>query len=122
VLYQESEDVCCTKKKKRPPPAHPNARPVATNNFFAPLRDLPMENADTGSEGNSTERPGTNGSPGKGRTSPVVLTSEANLISLQRELKSVVSGEFLFRNTATGTRITTKSMVDYNAVQKFITE
>jgi hypothetical protein len=33
-----------------------------------------------------------------------------------------VSGEFLFRNTATGTRITIKSMVDYNATQKLLNE
>jgi hypothetical protein len=28
---------------------------VATNNFFAPLWDLPMENAAMGSKGNSTK-------------------------------------------------------------------
>jgi hypothetical protein len=32
-----------------------------------------------------------------------------------------VSGKF-FRNTATGIRITTKSMVDYNAIHKLLTE
>jgi ABC-type uncharacterized transport system substrate-binding protein len=32
-----------------------------------------------------------------------------------------VSGEF-FRNTATGTGFTTKSMADYNAVQEFLSE
>jgi hypothetical protein len=84
--------------------------------FFAPLKDLLTENAETGSEGNSTKTPGTNETTGKGRPPPIVLTSEANLISLQRELKSVVSGEFFFRNTATGIRITTKSMVDYNTI------
>jgi hypothetical protein len=81
-----------------------------------------MENAETGSERNSTKTPGTNENTDKGRPHLLVLTSDANLISLQRELKSVVSGEFLFRNTATGTRITTKSMVDYNATQKLLTE
>jgi hypothetical protein len=45
----------------------------------------------------------------------IILSSEANLIHLQRELKSVVSGEF-FWNTATGTRITTRSVVDFNAI------
>jgi hypothetical protein len=74
-----------------------------------------MENAETGSEGSSTETPGTNESTGKGRPSPIALTSQANLISLQRKLKIVVSWEF-FRNTATETRITTKSMVDRNAL------
>jgi hypothetical protein len=39
----------------------------------APLRDLPMENADNGSEGNSTKR------TDKSKAPPIVLTSEANL-------------------------------------------
>jgi hypothetical protein len=94
---------------------------VATNNFFAALRDLPVENVETGRKGISTKIPGTNESTGKGRSLPIVLTSEAKLISLQRELKSVVRGQFFFWNTATGTRIT-KSMVGYNAVQKFLIE
>jgi hypothetical protein len=88
---------------------------VVTNNFFGPLRDLPMENAQPGSKGNSTKTSEINVSLGK------VLTSEANLISLQRELKSIVTGEF-FQNTETRMRNTTKSMVDYNAIQKFLTE
>jgi hypothetical protein len=78
---------------------------VATNKFFAPLRDLPMENGETGSEENPTKTPGTNESTDKSRPPPTVLTSEANIISLQRELKSVVGGEFFLRDTATGTRI-----------------
>jgi hypothetical protein len=57
-----------------------------------------------------------NENTGKGRPPPIILTSEANLISLQREQKMLVSREF-FRNTAT-----TKSMVDYNTVQMFLTE
>jgi hypothetical protein len=66
---------------------------VATNNFFAPLRDFSMKNAKTGKEGNSIKTPGTNESLGKGRPSPIILTSEANLNSLQREIKRVVSRE-----------------------------
>jgi hypothetical protein len=40
----------------------------------------------------------------------------------KRELKSAVTGEFFSRNTATGTRITTESTVDYKAIQEFLTE
>jgi hypothetical protein len=82
---------------------------------------LPMGNAEICSEGNSTKTPGTNESTSKHRPPPILLTSEANLISLQKELKSVVRGDF-FQNTATRTWITTKSMVDYNAMQKFLAE
>jgi hypothetical protein len=90
---------------------------VATNNFFVPLRDLPMENVETGSEGNSTKIFGTSETTGKGRPPLVVLISDANLIGLQRELKSVMSGEFFIRNTATRNRITTKSTVDCNTIK-----
>jgi hypothetical protein len=40
-----------------------------------------MENAETGSEGNSTKTPGTNESTGKGKPTPNALTSEASLNS-----------------------------------------
>jgi hypothetical protein len=82
--------MCCTKKQKSPPPTYQNPQPVATNNFLAPLRDLPMENAETSSERNSTKTCGTNESTGISRPPPIVLSSEAKLISLHRELKSVL--------------------------------
>jgi hypothetical protein len=69
---------------------------VATNNFFAPLRN-----------------------DSKSRPPPIILTSEDDLVS--REIKIVMSGEF-FWNNATGIQVTTKSMVNYNAIQKFLTE
>jgi hypothetical protein len=74
-------------------------KPMAGGNEYLlmHLRDLTMENAETGREGNST---GTSDSPGKGRPSPVVQ------LSLQRELQSI----------ATGTRIITKSIVDNIAI------
>jgi hypothetical protein len=80
-----------------------------------------MENVEAISEGNSTKSPGTNENTSKVMPPPTVLTSEANLICLQSELKSVLSREFLFRKTATGTRVTTKSMMDYNATQNCLT-
>jgi hypothetical protein len=42
----------------------------------------------------------------KDRPPPIVLTSEANLLSLQKDLKTVATGETLFRDTASSTRIT----------------
>jgi hypothetical protein len=106
-----SKDECCTKEPKQPPPIYQHPWPVATNNFFAPLSNLPMENAETGSERNSTKTPGSNESTGKGGPPPIILTLEVNFISLQRELKNVVSGQF-FQNIATESQITSKSMVD----------
>jgi hypothetical protein len=44
---------------------------------------------------------------------PIVLTSEVNLISLQKDLKAVMTGKFFFRNSASGIRIITKSTADY---------
>jgi hypothetical protein len=64
----------------------------------------------------------TNDSPGKGRPPHIILIWEANLIRLQRKLKSVVKREFFFRNTAARIRITTKRMMDYNTAQILRTE
>jgi hypothetical protein len=80
---------------------------MATNNSFAPLTDLPKENLEADSEGNSTERPESNDIPGKCRPPAVVLSSEAYLFSLHRELRIIVKREF-FRINATGTRFTTR--------------
>jgi hypothetical protein len=93
---------------------------VAVNNFFVPLRDLHMKSEETSSEENSNNKRGTNESTGKGRPFLVILTTEANLINLQRELKTIMNGELW--NIAIGSWITTKSTMDYNAVQKFLTK
>jgi hypothetical protein len=92
-------------------------RPVVANNFFAPLRAVSMEGAEE-----CGETPSSDNNLDKGRPHPVVLTSEVNLLSLQKGLKAVVTGEFFFRNTASGTRITTTSMADYKAVQNLISQ
>jgi hypothetical protein len=84
---------------------------VVTKNFFAPLRAVPMEGAEV-----CDEKPSSEHNLQKGRP-PIVLTSEVNFLSLQKDLKAVVTGEFFFRNTGSGTRITTKSMADYKTIQ-----
>jgi hypothetical protein len=70
---RNSEGKYCTKKQKRPPPTYQNPQLVATNTLFAPLRDLPMENVEIGSEGNSTKTPGTNESTEKAGHLPSYL-------------------------------------------------
>jgi hypothetical protein len=52
----------------------------------------------------------------KSRPPPIILTSEANQISLQKQHRSVVNRKF-FHNTATGIQITTKNMADYRLIQ-----
>jgi hypothetical protein len=54
--------------------------------------------------------------PKTGRPPPIVLTSAANLIQLQKQLKKVVSENFEFRSTRNGTRLMTRAMTDCNAV------
>jgi hypothetical protein len=78
-----------------------------------------MEGAEPDNEGSSST-PQDKEKLDKDSPPPIVLTSEANLISLQKELKSIVSEEFFFRNTATGTRITTKNLADYKAIQTLL--
>jgi hypothetical protein len=40
----------------RQPPTYQKPRPVATNSFSVPLRDMPTENVETSSEGNSMSK------------------------------------------------------------------
>jgi hypothetical protein len=56
------------------------------------------------------------------RPPPIVLTSAANLIQLQKKLKGVTRQTFELRNTRSGTRVVTKDMVDYQAVKAHFTE
>jgi hypothetical protein len=51
------------------------------------------------------------------RPSPIILTSAAHLIQLQKQLKNVVKEDFEFRNTRTGTRVITGGMADFLAVK-----
>lgn len=58
-----------------------------TKNFFAPLRDLEMEEApETGSEENGS---GTSQQSGKDRPPPIIITAAINL-KFQVEIKAIV--------------------------------
>jgi hypothetical protein len=48
----------------------------------------------------------------------MVLTSAANLIQLQKQMKGVAKQSFEFRNTKNGTKVVTKE-VDYKVVKSF---
>jgi hypothetical protein len=54
------------------------------------------------------------------RPPPIVLTSVANLIQLQKQLKGVAKHNFEFRSTRNGTKVVTTDMVDYQAVRTFL--
>jgi hypothetical protein len=102
-------------EKYRPLLVYQKPRPVAKKNFFAPLRVVPIEGAEV-----CDETPSSDNNLEKGRPPPIILTSEVNILSLQKDLKAVVTGEFFFRNTAFGTRITNKSMADYKIIQNLL--
>jgi hypothetical protein len=51
-----------------------------------------------------------------------VLTSTANLIQLQRQIKGIATGKFEFRNTRSGTRIVLKEMADFSAIKAYLEE
>jgi hypothetical protein len=53
------------------------------------------------------------------RPPPIVLTSAANRIQLQKQLRGVTQENFELRNTRNGTRVVTKDMVDYLAVKAY---
>jgi hypothetical protein len=72
---------------------------ITTRNFFAPLRAT-MDTDSSGMEAKTEEE----AVPEKTcRPPPIILTSSTNLIQLQKQLKSVVKGDFEFRSTKNGT-------------------
>jgi hypothetical protein len=88
------------------------ASKITTRNFFAPLSTTFMDTS--GSE--STPREET--VPAKTcKRPPIILTSAANLIQLQKEVKNVVKEDIEFRNTRSGTRVITRDMTDFLAVK-----
>jgi hypothetical protein len=104
----------------------PRLRPkgeVPTKNFFAPLRTAEMDVERTLVEGTSDEpsseleQPSANKA---GRPPPIVLTTATNLMQLQRHIRDIVTGNFEFRNTRSGTRIVTKEMSDFSAIRKHL--
>jgi hypothetical protein len=90
---------------------------VVTKNFFAPLRAVLMEGAEV-----CDETPSSDNNLDKTDHPSIDLTSEVNFLSLQKDLKAVVTGEFFFRNTAYGTRITTTSIADYKTIQNLVSQ
>jgi hypothetical protein len=98
----DSDDSSSTSKretmdKSRPLPDYQKLQPVVNKNPFTPLRAVSMDGTEASDEGQSSDN------IDKGRPTPIVLTSEANLLSLQKDLKTVVTGVFLFLNTISGT-------------------
>jgi hypothetical protein len=99
---------------------------VATGNFFTPLRDIPCTHGKC--RANQWQRLQCRSNLGWVRIwaevghRPVGFTLEENWISFQKDLKSFVTRELLFWKSATGTEITTGSIVDYKAIQKVLTE
>jgi hypothetical protein len=117
----DSDDSSSNGKKEsteisRPLPVYQKPRPVITKNFFAPLRAVPMDGEEKCDERKSSSDERLD----KGRSPTIILTSEAKFFSLQKKLKIVVTGEFYFRNTTSGIRITTRNMTDYRATQHLL--
>jgi hypothetical protein len=55
-----------------------------------------------------------------GRPPPIALTSATNLIKLQKKIRGFVKGNFVFRNTRSGTTVVTTDMADYSAIKSFL--
>jgi hypothetical protein len=119
-----------SKKSKinMPTPGSKDSKPqpqgeVATKNFFAPLRTAEMEIEHALVEGksdgpnNELQQPSSSKA---GRPPPIVLTTATNLMQLQKRIKDIVTGNFEFRNTRSGTRIVTKEMADFTAIRKHL--
>jgi hypothetical protein len=91
---------------------------ITTRNFFDPLRATIMDTDFSGTEANTQEK----AVPGKiCRPPPIILTSNINLIQLQKQLKTVVKDDFEFHSTRNGIRVIIKGMADFEAVKSHFT-
>jgi hypothetical protein len=90
---------------------------VPTTNFFALLRSSHMETGEEIAEDIPENVQQQVASSQIGRPPPIVLTSEVNLIALQRQLKEIEKGTFEFRSTRNGTRVVLKEMSDFSEIR-----
>jgi hypothetical protein len=89
---------------------------VQTRNYFAPLRNkMEVEARQAESQAASESSPAEGALGKSGRLLPIILTSAANLIQLQKQ--TVAKQSFEFRTTRNRTPVTTRVMVDYLAVK-----
>jgi hypothetical protein len=87
---------------------------LSTRNFFAPLRTALMDTDASDAQSSAEEA----AEPKKtARPHPIILTCAANLMQMQKNLKSVARQNFELRNIKSATRVVTKDMVDYQAVR-----
>jgi hypothetical protein len=91
---------------------------VPTRNFFTPLRSIEME-ADHRDDVEDTTECQQHQVPSSEASGlpPIILTSQVNLIQLQRQLKGILRGRFKFHNTRNGTRVVTVEMADFSAIR-----
>jgi hypothetical protein len=91
---------------------------ITTRNLFGPFRTTIMDTDSSCTEANTQEK----AVPEKTcRAPPIILTSNINLIRLQKQLKTVVKDDFEFRSTRNGTRVIAKGMADFEAVKPHFT-
>jgi hypothetical protein len=91
---------------------------VPTRKFFTPLRSIEMEadHVDDAYDSIQLQQHQTPSSQAGG-TPSIVLTSQVNLIQLQRQLKGLLKGNFEFHNIRNGTRVVTKEMAGFSAIR-----
>jgi hypothetical protein len=93
----------------------PNSKEAAAQSF-APLQATIMDTDSSVAQDTTLEEAVT----GKaGRPPPIILKSKSNLIQLQRQLKNVVKRDFEFRNTNNVTRVSTRSISDFEDVESY---
>jgi hypothetical protein len=101
----------------------PRLRPhhdMPTKNFFAPLRATDMECEGNKSKDTDTQDEVQQPARKTGRPPPIVLTSQENLIAMQKKLKGLCKGTFELRSTRNGARIITKEMADFSAIRTYL--
>jgi hypothetical protein len=111
---RNSSDGQATQAKKSIIGPSPDAKAEPRlRNFYAPLRAT----MDLEVTGGVQQEPSSQA----GRSPPIILTSETNLLQLQKKLRGLVKGNFEFRTSRNGTRVVTREMADFSAVKAYFT-
>jgi hypothetical protein len=77
-------------------------------NFFAPLRDLKLDEAPEA--GGDEEESENSQRTGRDRISPIIITTQINLLKIQEEIKAIAKGSFELRNIKNGTRVISREV------------
>jgi hypothetical protein len=90
---------------------------VPTRNFFAILRPAAFGMTMETTRGNFIKGQQQQAPFSQtGRPPPIILTSQVNLVQLQRQMKDLPKGNYVIHDTKNGTRVVTKEITHFSTI------